>query len=64
MLVIWRVVPHHRETRIRLHAAVVEIINLDDAEVKYAVQNWYPGDEGGRVYNFGEAWNLPQAFKN
>jgi Fe-S cluster assembly protein SufB len=39
----------------QLHAAVVEILALDDAEVKYAtVQNWYPGDESGRggVYNF------------
>ncbi len=39
----------------QLHAAVVEIIVLDDAEVKYStVQNWYPGDvEGnGGIYNF------------
>src|SRR2546426_8764166 len=39
----------------QLHAAVVEIVALDDAEVKYAtVQNWYPGDKEGRggVYNF------------
>jgi Fe-S cluster assembly protein SufB len=39
----------------QLHAAVVEILALDDAEVKYAtVQNWYPGDEAGKggVYNF------------
>ncbi|MBK8480776.1 MAG: Fe-S cluster assembly protein SufB [Proteobacteria bacterium] len=39
----------------QLHAAVVELIALDDAEIKYStVQNWYPGDEQGRggVYNF------------
>ena len=43
-----------RETH-QLHAAVVEIVALEDAEVKYStVQNWYPGDEQGRggVYNF------------
>ncbi|MDN5871797.1 MAG: Fe-S cluster assembly protein SufB [Nitrococcus sp.] len=39
----------------QLHAAVVELIALDDAQIKYStVQNWYPGDEEGRggVYNF------------
>lgn len=39
----------------QLHAAVVEIIAFDDAEVKYStVQNWYPGDKDGDggVYNF------------
>ncbi len=39
----------------QLHAAVVEIVVLKDAEVKYStVQNWYPGDKDGRggVYNF------------
>ncbi|MDG1116628.1 MAG: Fe-S cluster assembly protein SufB [Flavimaricola sp.] len=39
----------------QLHAAVVEIIIEEDAEVKYStVQNWYPGDEEGRggIYNF------------
>lgn len=39
----------------QLHAAVVEIVVLDDAEVKYStVQNWYPGDENGKggIYNF------------
>lgn len=39
----------------QLHAAIVEIIVLDNAEVKYStVQNWYPGDAQGRggVYNF------------
>ena len=39
----------------QLHAAVVEIITLKDAEVKYStVQNWYPGDKNGKggIYNF------------
>jgi Fe-S cluster assembly protein SufB len=39
----------------QLHAAVVELIALDDAQIKYStVQNWYPGDAQGRggVYNF------------
>jgi Fe-S cluster assembly protein SufB len=39
----------------QLHAAVVELIALDDAEIKYStVQNWYPGDADGKggVYNF------------
>jgi Fe-S cluster assembly protein SufB len=39
----------------QLHAAVVELVALDRAEIKYStVQNWYPGDEHGRggVYNF------------
>ena len=39
----------------QLHAAVVEIVALDHAEVKYStVQNWYPGDENGKggIYNF------------
>jgi len=38
-----------------LHAAVVELVTLDNAEIKYStVQNWYPGDENGvgGVYNF------------
>ncbi|HSM28202.1 MAG TPA: Fe-S cluster assembly protein SufB [Thioalkalivibrio sp.] len=41
--------------RNQLHAAVVELIALDDAEIKYStVQNWYPGDEEGKggIYNF------------
>jgi Fe-S cluster assembly protein SufB len=45
--------PMRDETQ--LHAAVVELIVLDDAEIKYStVQNWYPGDENGRggIYNF------------
>ena len=39
----------------QLHAAVVELIALDDAEIKYStVQNWFPGDKEGKggVYNF------------
>ena len=39
----------------QLHAAVVELIALDDTEIKYStVQNWYPGDSEGRggIYNF------------
>jgi Fe-S cluster assembly protein SufB len=39
----------------QLHAAVVELIALDDAQIKYStVQNWYPGDQEGRggIYNF------------
>lgn len=39
----------------QLHAAVVELVALDEAEIKYStVQNWYPGDEQGRggIYNF------------
>src|SRR3546814_21175239 len=46
-------------TRVRsenqLHAAVVELVALDDAEIKYStVQNWYPGDAEGKggIYNF------------
>ncbi len=39
----------------QLHAAVVELVAMDDAEIKYStVQNWYPGDEQGKggIYNF------------
>ncbi len=39
----------------QLHAAVVELVAMDDAEIKYStIQNWYPGDEEGRggIYNF------------
>jgi len=39
----------------QLHAAVVELVTFDDAEIKYStVQNWYPGDEHGKggIYNF------------
>ncbi len=39
----------------QLHAAVVELVAMDDAEIKYStVQNWYPGDSEGKggIYNF------------
>ena len=39
----------------QLHAAVVELVAMKDAEIKYStVQNWYPGDENGKggIYNF------------
>ncbi|WP_413616235.1 Fe-S cluster assembly protein SufB [Halomonas cupida] len=39
----------------QLHAAVVELVALEDAKIKYStVQNWYPGDENGKggIYNF------------
>jgi Fe-S cluster assembly protein SufB len=39
----------------QLHAAVVELVTMDDAEIKYStVQNWYPGDADGKggIYNF------------
>jgi Fe-S cluster assembly protein SufB len=39
----------------QLHAAVVELVALDNAQIKYStIQNWYPGDEQGRggIYNF------------
>lgn len=39
----------------QLHAAVVELVILKDAEIKYStIQNWYPGDENGKggIYNF------------
>lgn len=39
----------------QLHAAVVELVTMDDAEIKYStIQNWYPGDENGKggVFNF------------
>lgn len=39
----------------QLHAAVVELVAMDNAEIKYStVQNWYPGDEDGKggIYNF------------
>jgi Fe-S cluster assembly protein SufB len=44
-----------RRDRNQLHAAVVELVALDDAQIKYStVQNWYPGDSEGRggIYNF------------
>ncbi|MCH2547541.1 MAG: Fe-S cluster assembly protein SufB [Alphaproteobacteria bacterium] len=39
----------------QLHAAVVELVTMEDAEIRYStVQNWYPGDENGKggIYNF------------
>ena len=39
----------------QLHAAVVELVAMEDAEIKYStIQNWYPGDENGKggIYNF------------
>ena len=47
----------------QLHAAVVELIALDDAEIKYStVQNWYPGDAQGKGRHLQfrhQAWRLP-----
>ena len=44
----------------QLHAAIVELVALDNAEIKYStVQNWYPGDKEGKggIYNFvTKAW--------
>jgi Fe-S cluster assembly protein SufB len=45
----------------QLHAAVVELVALDDAEIKYStVQNWYPGNKEGKggVFNFVTKRNL------
>ncbi|MGQ0722383.1 MAG: Fe-S cluster assembly protein SufB [Candidatus Eiseniibacteriota bacterium] len=45
--------PKRDETQ--LHAAVVELVALEDAQIKYStIQNWYPGDENGKggIYNF------------
>jgi Fe-S cluster assembly protein SufB len=44
-----------RRDKNQLHAAVVELVALDDASIKYStVQNWYPGDRNGKggIYNF------------
>jgi Fe-S cluster assembly protein SufB len=44
-----------RRDKNQLHAAVVELVALDNAEIKYStVQNWYPGDKDGKggIYNF------------
>ncbi len=44
-----------KRDRNQLHAAVVELVALDDAKIKYStVQNWYPGDKDGKggIYNF------------
>ena len=48
----------------QLHAANVELVALDDAEIKYStVQNWYPGDEQGKggIYNFVTKRSLSRA---
>jgi Fe-S cluster assembly protein SufB len=47
--------PMELSTYFRINAAVVELVALDDAQIKYStVQNWYPGDENGLggIYNF------------
>ncbi len=51
----------------QLHAAVVELIALDNAEIKYStVQNWYPGDEEGRggIFNFVTKRGLCRGIKS
>lgn len=51
----------------QLHAAIVEIVVLDRAEVKYStVQNWYPGDEQGRggIYNFVTKRGLCKGYES
>jgi len=51
----------------QLHAAVVELVALDDAEIKYStVQNWYPGDETGKggIYNFVTKRGLCQGARS
>ena len=51
----------------QLHAAVVELVALDDAEIKYStVQNWYPGDAQGRggIYNFVTKRGLCQGARS
>jgi len=51
----------------QLHAAVVELVALDRAEIKYStVQNWYPGDENGRggIYNFVTKRGLCQGVQS
>ena len=47
--------PRRMRDENQLHAAVVELVALEDAKIKYStVQNWYPGDEDGKggIYNF------------
>ena len=45
----------------QLHAAVVELIAHDNAEIKYStVQNWYPGDENGKLPSEGCAREMTQ----
>jgi Fe-S cluster assembly protein SufB len=51
----------------QLHAAVVELVALDDAEIKYStVQNWYPGDAAGKggIYNFVTKRGLCQGARS
>ncbi len=51
----------------QLHAAVVELVALDRAEIKYStVQNWYPGDEDGRggIYNFVTKRGLCKGYRS
>ncbi len=51
----------------QLHAAVVEIVSLDEAFVKYStVQNWYPGDKDGKggIYNFVTKRGLCAGYKS
>jgi Fe-S cluster assembly protein SufB len=51
----------------QLHAAVVELVALDRAEIKYStVQNWYPGDELGRggIYNFVTKRGLCRGYRS
>ena len=55
MSVIWRDVLRLRGDENQLHAAIVEIVALKDAQVKYStVQNWYPGNKKGEggIFNF------------
>ena len=51
----------------QLHAAVVELVALDNAEIKYStVQNWYPGDKDGKggIYNFVTKRGACRGFKS
>jgi Fe-S cluster assembly protein SufB len=55
MSAIWRAAPRPMRDENQLHAAVVELVALDGAQIKYStVQNWYPGDKEGKggIYNF------------
>ncbi len=51
----------------QLHAAIVEIVAMDNAEVKYStVQNWYPGDKEGKggIYNFVTKRGMCKGFRS
>jgi Fe-S cluster assembly protein SufB len=51
----------------QLHAAVVELVALDNAQIKYStVQNWYPGDENGKggIYNFVTKRGVCKGFRS